>query len=117
MRSPTCANGAKFDLLVVGCAEDQAVHIDRRQMDAVGVEAADRHDLLDLGDADPAGGRHRLVEVARGLAEHEVAALVRLPALDDRQVGADAAFEDIVLAVEILRSLPSAIRVPTPVLV
>src|SRR3546814_4305511 len=40
------------------------------------------------------------LEVARGLAEQQVARLVRLPALDDRQIGADAAFEDIFLAVE-----------------
>ena len=69
-------------------------------MDAVGIEAADRHDLLDLGDADLAAGRRGLVEVAGGLAEHEVAALVGLPALDDAKVGADAALEDIFLAVE-----------------
>jgi hypothetical protein len=67
-----------------------------------GSRLADRHDLLDLGDADLAAGRGRLVEVARGLAEHEVAALVGLPALDDREVGADAALEDIILAVETL---------------
>src|SRR4029453_14115942 len=71
-------------------------------MDAVGVEAADWHDLLHFGDADLARGGGRLVEVARGLAEHEVAALVGLPALDDRKVRADAAFEDVILAVEIL---------------
>src|SRR3546814_16263799 len=40
------------------------------------------------------------LEVARGLAEQQVARLVRLPALDDRQIGAAAAFEDICLAVE-----------------
>src|SRR6476646_4924673 len=71
-------------------------------MDAVGIQRADRHDLLDLGDADLAASRGRKVEVARGLAEHEVAALVGLPALDDREVGADAALEDIVLIVELL---------------
>src|SRR5207302_10472611 len=74
-------------------------------MDAVGVERAHGHDLLDFRDADLAAGRGRQVEVARGLAEDEVAALVRLPAFDDRQIGADAAFEDIVLAVERLHYL------------
>jgi hypothetical protein len=74
-------------------------------VDGVRIEASDRHDLLDLGDADPAGGRHRLVEVAGGLAEDEVAALVGLPALDDRQVRADAALEDVGLAVELLMLL------------
>src|SRR3546814_12661865 len=56
----------------------------------------DGDDFLDLGDADLCRGRHRLVEVARGLAEDEVAALVGLPPLDDREVGEDAAFEDII---------------------
>src|SRR3546814_9370771 len=60
---------------------------------------------LDLGDADLRGGRHRLVEVTRGLAEDEVAALVGLPPLDDREVGEDAAFEDIILSVEALHFL------------
>src|SRR3546814_14669595 len=71
-------------------------------VDRVGVEAADGDDFLDLGDADLCRGRHRLVEVARGLAEDEVAALVGLPPLDDREVGEDAAFEDIILSVEAL---------------
>src|SRR5437868_7518031 len=74
-------------------------------MNAVGVEAADRHDLLDLGDAHLPTGRRWQVEVARGLAEHEVAAFVRLPALDDAEVGADAALEDIFFSIEALRFL------------
>src|SRR3569623_1421841 len=56
--------------------------------------------LLHLGDADLARGRHWLVEIACGLAEHEIARLIGLPPLDDRQIGADAAFEDVILTVE-----------------
>src|SRR5215210_2626755 len=74
-------------------------------MDAVRVERADGDDLLDLGDAGPAAGRRRQVEIARGLAEHEVAAFVGLPALDDAEVGADSALEDVILAVEALHFL------------
>src|SRR6185369_18004986 len=74
-------------------------------MDAVGIERADRDDLFDLGDADLAAGRGRQVEVARRLAEHEVAALVRLPALDDAEVGADSALEHIGLPIEVFRLL------------
>src|SRR6185295_1869091 len=85
---------AELDLLLIGRAEDQPVHVDRRQMNAVGIERADRHDLLDLGNTHLAAGRGRLVEVARGLAEHEVAALVGLPPLDHAQVGENAALED-----------------------
>src|SRR6476661_6644367 len=96
---------SELDFLVVRSAEDQALHVDRRQMDAVGIEAPDRNDLLHLGDAHLARRRRRLVEVAGGLAEHEVAALVRLPALDDADVRADAALEDIIFAVEALHFL------------
>ena len=93
--------GAELDLLVVGRAEDQPLHVDRRQMDAVrdrGCRPA--RSPRPRRRRSCARGRHRLVEVARGLAEDEVAALVGLPALDDGEVGADAALEDIVLAVE-----------------
>ncbi len=69
-------------------------------MDRIRIEAADGHDLLDLGDADLARGGGGRVEVARGLAEDQIARLVRLPALYDGEVGADAALEDILLAVE-----------------
>src|SRR5690242_6456095 len=71
-------------------------------MDAVGIERADRHDLLNFGDTDLAAGRRGLVEVARGLAEHEVPGFVRLPTFDDTDVRADAALEHVGLAVEFL---------------
>src|SRR5262249_41006435 len=91
-------DGPELDLLFVRCAEDQPIHVDRGKMDAVRLERSDRHNLLDLDDADLAAGRCRLVEVACGLAEQEVPAFIGLPALDDRQVGADATFEDIFLS-------------------
>src|SRR3546814_16179853 len=83
----------------MGRAYDHALHIEAGQVEAVGIEAAGRHDLLDLGDADFGRGRHRLVEIARGLAKDEVPRLVGLPPLDDRKVGKDAAFEATVLPV------------------
>src|SRR4051812_26280575 len=71
-------------------------------MDAVRIEAADRNDFFHLRNADLARRRGRLVEVAGGLAEHQVAALVGFPALDDAEVGANSTLQDIILAVEIL---------------
>jgi hypothetical protein len=50
---------------------------------------------------DLAGGGHHRVEVAGGLAEHQVAALVGLPRLDDGQVGDEAGLHDVVAAVKI----------------
>src|SRR5690606_13517456 len=96
------AHGAELDLLFVRRAVDQPLYVDARQMDRIRIERADRHDLFHLGDADPRGGRHRRVEVARGLAEDEVARLVRLPALDDGEVGENAPLKDIGLPVELL---------------
>src|SRR6476619_1490255 len=99
------AHSAEFNLLLVRPAHDQPVYIDTRQMDAVGIDRADGDDFLDFGNADLARGRGRLVEIACGLAELEVAGLVGAPALDDRQVGADAAFKDVVLPVEVFHFL------------
>src|SRR5690606_25965474 len=42
------------------------------------------------------------IEVARGLAEHEVAGFVGLPRLDDAEVGENAALEDVRFAGELL---------------
>ena len=78
------------------------MHEDAGRVDAVGVERAERHDLLDLGDADLAAGGGVRIEVPRGLAVDEVALLVALPGLDDGEVGDDAALEDVGLAVELL---------------
>src|SRR6185503_11937507 len=71
-------------------------------MDAVRIERTDRHDLLDLRDANLPASRGREVEVAGRLAERQVAGFVRLPALDHADVRADAALEDVGFAVEIL---------------
>lgn len=49
------------------------MHVDPRQVDLIGVETADRHDLLDLGHADLATGGGRRIEVAGRLAEDEIA--------------------------------------------
>ena len=61
------------------------MHVDAGHMDLVGVKAAQRHDFLDLGHADLAAGGGGSVEVARRLAEDEVARGVGLPGLDDRR--------------------------------
>ncbi len=78
------------------------MHIDARQVDAVGVQRSGRHDLLDFRYADLAAHRGGRVEVARGLAEHQIARRIRLPGLDNGQVGNDPALQNICLAVEIL---------------
>ena len=71
-------------------------------MNAIRVECANRHNLFNLNHTGLAAGSGRQVEIARCLAENEVTAFVRLPRLNDRQIGKDTAFKDIILTVEIL---------------
>ena len=52
-----------------------------------------------------AGGGHHRVEVARGLAEDEVAAAVALPRLDDAKSAVQRALEHVVAPVELARLL------------
>jgi hypothetical protein len=66
-----------------------------------GFERAGGDDLLDLDQCHLAGGGHHRVEVAGRLAEHQVAALIGLPRLDDGQVGDEAGLHDVVAAVEV----------------
>ena len=74
-------------------------------MDLVGIELADLDELLDLGHADlAAGGDHR-VEVPGGFSKNEVAGFVALPRLHERDLGLDAGFEHVFLAVENFRLL------------
>src|SRR3546814_6828547 len=60
-------------------------------------------DLLD--DADLARHRAGRVEVARGLAEQQVAGLVGLPGLDQRDVGDQCGLEHVMAAVDLTRLL------------
>ena len=56
--------------------------------------------MLDFGDRDLRGSGHHRVEVPRGLAVDEITGGVALPGVDDREVGKQAAFHDVFLAVE-----------------
>src|SRR5205823_12326240 len=80
--------------------EDQPLHEDAWRMYQVRIDRAVFDDLFDLGDGDLAAHRNHRIEVARGLAIDEVALLVRLPRLDQRNVGTNAALHDVFLAVE-----------------
>src|SRR5260221_3708009 len=90
----------ELDALLVARALDDAVDVDPRGVNLIGIELADLHQLLHFGNRDfAAGGDHR-IEVPRGLAIDEVARLVSLPGLDHRQIGMDAFLEHVFLAVE-----------------
>src|SRR6185437_8491407 len=98
-------DGAEFDALLVFRPFDDPVDVNAGRMDRVRIELADLDELLDLGDGDLAAGRDHRIEVARRLAIDEVAGLVALPRLDDRQLRPDARLEHVLASVESLRFL------------
>ena len=67
--------------------------------------SAGRHKVLDFGDGEARGGRHHRVEIARGLAENEIALGVALPGVHQRNIGEQAALHDVGCAVEFARFL------------
>src|SRR3546814_1851773 len=94
--SPSCilprACCPELDLLFVRRTADDTLHVNAGNVDAVGVEAARGDDFLHFHHRDLAcrgGGR---IEIARRLAEDEIARLVRFPGLHNREIGHDAAF-------------------------
>ena len=98
-------HGPELDPLFVARALDDAVDEDTRRVDLVGIELADLDELLDLGHADlAASGDHR-VEVPGSFSKNEVAGFVALPRLYERDLGFDAGFEHVFLAVEDFRLL------------
>ncbi len=70
------------------------------------IDLADLDDLLDLGDGHPPRLGAGDIEVVGGLAQDQVAGLVGLPGLDDRQVGGDALLEDVRVTVVLPDILP-----------
>ena len=99
-------DGADLDALLVGGTLEDAVHVDARRVDLVGIELPHPNQLLDLGDGDfPTGGDHG-VEVARGFSVDEVAQAVAFPGLHQGDVGADGRLKHIFQAVKFLCLLP-----------
>ena len=60
-----------LDALFMG-TRNNPMHINARQVDQVGVKAAKGDNLLHFGDAYPAAGGGRYIEIAGCLAEDEV---------------------------------------------
>ena len=104
-RGRAALHGAELDPLFVAFSLDDAVDEDARRVDLVGIELADLDELLDFGDADFAAARDHRVEVPRGFSKDEVAGFVALPRFHERNLGLDAGFEHVFLAVENFRLL------------
>src|SRR5690606_21331209 len=86
------ADGPLLDPLLcrlLGCQCDDPVDEDTGEVHLVGVQLAGLDELLDLRDGDPAAHRGERVEVARGLAEDEIAVPVALPRPHEPEVGDD----------------------------
>src|SRR5260370_5215872 len=96
-------HGAGFDLFfVVGALED-GVYEDARGVDLVRGELAELDELFYFGDHIIGGGGHHGIEVARCFSVDEIAPTIAFPGLDESEIAAQSAFEDVVAAVEVAR--------------
>ena len=77
------------------------IHEGPGRPDRVRRDGADGDDLLSLGDDGPGGHRHHRVEVLRRELVREVAEVVGLPGVNEREVGAERFFQQPDLAVDL----------------
>src|SRR3546814_1102596 len=98
----TRTGGSKLDLLVIGRARDDPVHIDTGRVDLIGVQRSCGNDFLHLSDRDLARCRHVRIEVPRRLSIDEIAFGIGFPGLHDREIGAQPGLPDIERAFELL---------------
>src|SRR5690606_17041114 len=92
MSVPLRADGLLLDPLLrrlLRRQRDDPVYEDAGEVHLVGVQLAGLDQLRGLADGDPARHRCGRVEVARGLAEDEVAVAVALPCAYEPEVGDD----------------------------
>lgn len=83
-------------------ASHDAVHEDAGNVDLVGLQVTNWHDLFDLSDCDFCGLAHRRIEIPGGFVEDQVSHLVGLVGSDQRVVAGDGLLHDVRLAVELL---------------
>lgn len=88
-----------FEFLLLCCGDD-AVDIDAREVNLVGLDLADRDDVFGLYDT--AGGCfcHHRTKVSSGVAEDAVACLVDLVGAQDGNITLDSMFQVELLALE-----------------
>src|SRR5690606_1116433 len=94
------AHGALLDVFDRVGDVDHAIDVDAGRHDVIGIDLSRLDQMLNLGDSDLAGSGDHRIEVPRGLPIDEIALGIALPRVHDRQVGDDAAFHDVSLAVE-----------------
>ena len=98
-------HGALLDALFRVRVQHDALHVDAGQVDGVGVELPTSTISSTSTIVILPAIAHRRVEVARGAAEDQVARLVGLPGLDERDVGHQRALHHVDVAVELARLL------------
>ena len=84
---------------------DLIVSVADRRVDVIGIDCACLHDLLHFGDGHFPGGGHVGIEIARGLAENEIAGCIGFPGLHDRKVRPQPGLAQIQFALEFLHRL------------
>src|SRR5690606_17669778 len=83
-----------------------AVDVDAGRHDGLGVDAAERHDVVDLHDRRRRRGRHERPEVAGSLTVDEVAPTVGREGAHEGVVGTDGVLQHVVASVDAPRLAP-----------
>src|ERR1700746_975041 len=94
------AHRALLDAFLEGWTVHDPLHENPGCVDMVGVDCASFDQMLDLHYRDPPGCRHHRIEVACRLSVDEITLAIGLPSMNDREVGDEASFHHITLAIE-----------------
>src|SRR5215472_6831960 len=99
------AHRSLFDHLVFDLSEHHSLYVNAGNVNAIRIELTRLNDLLDLGDGHMGRRRHDRIEIARSLAEDQVAPAISLPGFDQREIGLERAFHHVRTAVELAHFL------------
>jgi hypothetical protein len=83
-----------------------ALHKNAGRVYLVGIEFSDFDENFDFRNGHTTACGSHGIEVARGLAIHEVATCIALPGFHERKIGVNAALQDVGEAVELALLLP-----------
>ena len=81
------AHGSALDSLFVGVTLQNALHINSRRDDMIGIDFAGLDQLLDFSDGARSGGCHHGIKIARCFAVDKISRRIALRGFDEREVG------------------------------
>jgi hypothetical protein len=99
------ARHALLNPLFGRCIDDDAVHINARQVDMVRIKIASRDDLLDFRDGDFAGHGRIGIEIPRGPSKDQITRMIGHLGFNQRYIGDEATLHNVSFTVKFLEFL------------